>query len=90
LHMSCLSTPRSLHAAALEGVGHEVAAAGMEPEVGCCAAALRPFAWKRRVCVLVAAVWRDMSHTRYKGAWLQEWNRKCVTLEFAPQPFVGV
>ena len=50
LHMSCLSTPRRLHAAALEGVGHEVAAAGMEPEVGCCAAALRPFAWKRRVC----------------------------------------
>ena len=35
LHISS-STPRRLHAAPLEGVGHE--AAGIEPEVGCGAA----------------------------------------------------
>ena len=34
--------------------------------------------------------WRDMRHTRCKGAWPQEWNRKCVAVEVAPSsPLVG-
>jgi len=35
------------------------------------------------VCWL-AAVRCDMRHTRCKGAWPQEWNRKCVAVEVAP------
>ncbi len=60
------STPRRLHAAPLEGVGHE--AAGMELEVGCCAAA----APLRVEAPHVGAACCDMRHIRWKGTWLQE------------------